>query len=129
MAPAWDTALFRLIHHGLRHPALDPVMKALTDPGRWTIPLFSLAAVIMLTRRRRGLIALIVLALTVTASDQLSSKVLKPIFHRPRPSVELADTRPLFGVRHSYSLPSSHATNFFAAAPVVSALFPSGLGA
>jgi undecaprenyl-diphosphatase len=127
MAAAWDIAIFRAVHHGLRHPALDPVMKALTDPGPWKIPLFVLFGAVFLSRRRRGVIALVALTLTLTASDQLSSAILKPIFARPRPSVALADTRPLFGVRHTYSFPSSHATNFFAAAPVVSALFPSSL--
>lgn len=124
MAPAWDVALFRAIHHGLHHPALDPIMKALTDPGRLKIPLFAAAAAVFLSRGRRGAIALAALVLTIAASDQVSSKVLKPIFARPRPSVALADTRPLFGVRRTHSFPSSHATNFFAAAPVISALFP-----
>ena len=124
MAPSWDQELFRAIHHGWRHPALDPLMRALTDPGPWKYPLFALAAVFFLRRGRRGAIALITLALTLAASDQLSSKVLKPIFQRPRPSAALADTRPLFGIRGTYSFPSTHAANFFAAAPVVGAVFP-----
>jgi len=124
MAPSWDSGLFRAIHHGWHHPALDPVMKALTDPGPWKYPLFALAAGLFLRRGRRGAIALVTLALTVAASDQLSSAILKPMFHRARPSVALADTRPLFGVRRSFSFPSSHATNFFAAAPIIGTVFP-----
>ncbi len=124
MAPSWDSGLFRAIHHGWHHPALDPVMKALTDPGPWKLPIFALAAGLFLRGGRRGAIALLTLALTVAASDQLSSKVLKPMFHRQRPSVALADARPLFGIRHSYSFPSGHATNFFAAAPIVGTVFP-----
>ncbi len=126
MAPSWDTGIFRGIHHGWHHPALDPVMKALTDPGPWKVPLFLLACGLFLSRGRRGVVGLLVLVLTLAASDQLSSKVLKPIFRRSRPSVELADTRPLFGVRRSYSFPSGHATNFFAAVPVVGTVFPQG---
>lgn len=99
-------------------------MKVLTDPGPWKLPLFALAAGLFLLRGRRGAIALLALVLTVAVSDQLSSKVLKPIFHRSRPSVALADAHPLFGVRRSYAFPSSHAANFFAAAPIVGTVFP-----
>jgi len=121
---AWDAALFRAIHLGLHHAALDPVMMAFTDPGRWKIPILVAAAALFLARGKRGAVALAVLALTISASDQLSSRVLKPIFKRPRPSVALADSHPLFGRRHSYSFPSSHATNFTAAAPIVATAFP-----
>ena len=121
---AWDTAIFRAIHHGLHHPWLDHVMRFLSDPGVFKIPLFVVIGLLFLMRGRRGLVGLIVLALTITASDQLSSKVLKPVFKRTRPSVALADARPLFGVRRTNSFPSGHATNTFAAAPMISAVFP-----
>src|SRR3954471_14693206 len=127
MTPAdWDAALFRAIHHGMPQRWLDPIMVWLTEPGPWKIPLLALIGTLFLLRGRRGLIGVVVLALTITAADQLSSHVLKPIFRRARPSETLRDTLPLFGVRHSYSFPSSHATHFFAAAPVISAVFPEG---
>ncbi len=124
MAPGWDAALFRAVHQGLHHPLLDPVMKALTDPGVWKYPLFALGAALFLARGRRGAAALLALVLTVAVSDQVTSRALKPFFHRLRPSVELPDARPLFGVRHTWSFPSSHAMNFFAAAPLVGEAFP-----
>jgi len=121
----WDVALFRAIHHGMRHPWLDPIMVALTDPGPWKIPLLVLVGLLFIVlRRRRGAIGLVVLALTIAAADQLSSHILKPLFRRVRPASTLADTVPLFGVRHSYSFPSTHASNFFAAAPITAAVFP-----
>ncbi|MGE5175350.1 MAG: phosphatase PAP2 family protein [Hyphomicrobiales bacterium] len=125
MGQAWDTAVFRAIHLGCHQAWLDPVMRALTDPGAFKIPiLVAIGLCFPLLRRARGAIGLVVLALTLAISDQTSAKVLKPIFKRARPSVVLADARPLFGVRHSYSFPSVHATNFFAAAPVIAAVFP-----
>lgn len=123
---AWDPALFRAIHLGLHHPALDPVMKALTDPEEWKIPILVGAAALFLTKRARGALALLVLVLTLAVSDQLSAKVIKPIVKRPRPSVVLADSRPLFGVRRSYAFPSVHAVNFTAAVPIVATIFPAG---
>ncbi len=121
---AWDRAIFRAIHLGLHHPLLDPIFKFLTAPGPYKIPIFVLIGLLFLTRRRRGILGLAVLILTVAAGDQLSSKVLKPIFKRARPSVVLSDARPLFGIRHSNSFPSGHATTSFAAAPVVAYVFP-----
>jgi undecaprenyl-diphosphatase len=121
---AWDTAAFRAIHFGLHHPALDPIMRALTSPGAFKIPALVAIGVAFLTRGSRGFVALLVLGATLAVSDQTSAKVLKPIFKRPRPSVSVTDSKPLFGRRGSYSFPSVHATNFFAAAPIVGAVFP-----
>jgi undecaprenyl-diphosphatase len=73
---------------------------------------------------KRGLLGALVLALTIAAADQTSAKLLKPLVQRPRPSATLEDSRPLFGVRGSYSFPSVHATNSFAAALVIDAVFP-----
>jgi len=121
---AWDAALFRAIHLGFHHAALDPIMMALTDPGRWKIPILLLTAACFLARGARGALALVVLVATLAATDQLSSKVIKPIVKRPRPSVALADSHPLFGVRRSYSFPSTHAVNFTAAIPMMGTVFP-----
>ncbi len=124
MLDSWDVAIFRAIQHGLRHPWLDPVMLWLTDPGPLKYPLLALIALLFLLRGKRGAIGLLILSLTIAAGDQLSSHIMKPLFKRPRPAVELQDVRALFGIRSSKSFPSTHATNFFAAAPVVSAVFP-----
>jgi undecaprenyl-diphosphatase len=99
-------------------------MKALTDPGPWKLPLLGVAAALFLSRGRRGIGLLFACVLTIAASDQVTARALKPLFHRQRPSVELADTRPLFGVRRTWSFPSNHAVNFFAAAPLVLEAFP-----
>lgn len=123
MLDSWDVAVFRAIN-GLRHPWLDPIMVWLTDPGPLKYPLLCLVGLLFLLKGKRGAIGLLVLSLTIAAGDQLSSHILKPMFKRPRPAVTLHDTRALFGVRTSKSFPSTHATNFFAAAPVVSAVFP-----
>lgn len=121
---AWDMAAFRAIHLGLHHPALDPVMRLLSEPGPLKIPLLVATGIAFLTRGRRGLVGVLILAATIAVADQTSAKVLKPIFKRARPSLVVADSKPLFGVRRSYAFPSVHATNFFAAAPILGAVFP-----
>lgn len=100
-------------------------MMALTDPGGpWKVVFFVLVGALFLTQRARGVLGLVVLALTLAVSDQLSSKVIKPIVKRPRPSVVLGDSHPLFGVRHSFAFPSVHAVNFAAAVPIVATVIP-----
>ena len=121
---AWDMAAFRAVHLGLHHAALDSVMRVLSEPGALKIPLLVAVGMAFLTRGRRGLVGVLILAATIAVSDQTSAKVLKPIFKRARPSVTVADSKPLFGVRRSYSFPSVHAANFFAAAPILGAVFP-----
>jgi undecaprenyl-diphosphatase len=122
----WDDAIFRLVHLSGHAAALDPFFRACTDPGVLFVPLALVLLGALQIRGRRGAWGALVLALTVAASDQTSAKLLKPIFHRPRPSATLSDARPLFGVRGSYSFPSVHATNSFAAALVLDAVFPGG---
>jgi undecaprenyl-diphosphatase len=123
---AWDTALFRAVHFGLHHPALDPVMMALTDPGPFKAPLILAACLLFTLRRARGALALVVLVATLAMSDQVSAKVLKPLFQRQRPSAEIADSKPLYGVRGTYAMPSVHAVNFTAALPILATVFPAG---
>lgn len=120
----WDEAVFRVLHLGWRSPFLDPIFRGLTDPGKLLLPLLLILVGALWIRRRRGLVGLLVLAATITVSDQMSAKVLKPIFQRPRPSVVFVGAKPLFGERGSYSFPSVHATNAFAAAVVLDAIFP-----
>lgn len=120
----WDEAIFRQIHLSWRHPALDPIFRGLTDPGKLMLPTLLVLLGCFWMKGRRGVLGLLVLALAIGASDQTSAKLLKPIFQRQRPSVLLADSQPLFGVRGSYSFPSVHATNAFASAVVLDAVFP-----
>jgi undecaprenyl-diphosphatase len=120
----WDETLFRRIHLAWRHPDLDPFFRLLTDPGRLMVPLLLILAGALWMQGRRGAIGALVLVLTIAASDQTSATLLKPLFHRARPSVVVADARPLFGVRGSYSFPSVHAANSFAGALVLDAVFP-----
>jgi len=119
-----DEAVFRQVHLVWRHPYLDPIFRGLTDPGKLLLPMGLVLFGCLWMARRRGMIGLVALALTIAVSDQTSATLLKPIFHRSRPSVVLADAEPLFGVRGSFSFPSVHATNAFAAALVLDAIFP-----
>ena len=80
-----DLALFHWINGTLGWEGLEPIMKAISN-FRLFIPAVAIAAIWMLARDgRRGRITVLVLALTVPASDLVSSRLLKPAIGRPRP--------------------------------------------
>ena len=111
---ALDQRLFVLINRVWTHPVLDAVMVAVTDFNTWRVPLILALLAILARGRRETRIALLFAILAVACSDQLSSGVLKPLFHRVRPFHVVAGVRKLIGA-HDTSFPSSHAANSFAA--------------
>ena len=113
---ALDRTLFLWINGGT-HPAwLDQVMRTVTTAwfGRGLFVLF--AVLLAKGRGARGLLIVLGLALTITASDQLSAHVLKPIIRRERPAHAHLDVHLLVRNSRSYAFPSAHAANTFAGA-------------
>jgi len=113
---ALDRALFLWINGGA-HPAwLDQVMQAVTSAwfGRGLFALFAIG--LAWGRGTRGLLIILGLALTITASDQLSAHVLKPMIRRERPANAHLDVELLVRNSRSYAFPSAHAANTFAGA-------------
>ena len=124
---AFDKSLL-LFLNGSDSLFLDGFFLTLTKTSTW-IPLFlsMFYVVIKNNNARRCLILLGLTALLVVASDQFSSGLCKPFFHRLRPSqdpslaglVDLANS-----YRGSlYGFISGHATNTFAIAVYFSLIF------
>ncbi|HWN80868.1 MAG TPA: hypothetical protein VNM87_02115, partial [Candidatus Udaeobacter sp.] len=106
---ALDRAVFLWINGGA-HPAwLDQTMRLVT--GAWFGRLlFALFAVLLAAGRgTRGLLMVLGLALTITASDQLSAHVLKPIIRRERPAQAHLEVELLVRNSRTYAFPSAHA--------------------
>ncbi len=118
-----DVAIFYFVNHNLQNPFFDWLMPIITDGRKW-FPLF-LGVYIWLWWKggKNGRIAAILIIFVILLSDQLSSHVLKPFFQRVRPCVALTDVNMLTGLNTSYSFPSSHATNSFAAAALLTHYF------
>jgi undecaprenyl-diphosphatase len=116
-----DIALFRAINHGLVHPFLDGLMPLLS--GRSLLPI-GVAAVAALTLKmgRRGLAAVLCLAIAISLGESLVISPLKDWLARPRPFLTLPDVRLLVGRGGSGSMPSAHAANWFCVTTVL-ALF------
>jgi undecaprenyl-diphosphatase len=122
---ALDRALFFWVN-GPDHPVwLDHLMRLATNVWVGRVLLAAIGIGLLMRLRRRGLVVALGAALTITASDQLSSHVLKPAIRRARPANELAGVHLLVNRSRSYSFPSSHAANTFAAASYFSRFAPS----
>lgn len=108
-----DQALFVFINVGLANPVTDFVMPFVTSDLLLRVIYGAVVAMLLWRgdRRLRWLVLFSAVALLLT--DQLSSKVLKTLFERPRPCHELSQINLLVGCGVGFSMPSSHAANLF----------------
>lgn len=121
-----DKELF-LFLNGLHAPWLDMPMDYLSEKYFW-IPLHAfLLAHVVLTFKKQSIIILVALVITIALSDQSTTRFMKPLFERLRPSHEPS----LEGLVHlvdnykggRYGFASSHAANTFGVALFLTLLF------
>ncbi len=115
---ALDRALF-LDWNGSDSIFMDGFMWMYTNMWMWMpLAVLLLCLVVRNNAPSRAVLIVVLLALLITVSDQLSSGLLKPLVHRLRPTHDpllssMVDT--VFGYRGGqFSFPSSHAANSFA---------------
>lgn len=106
---------------------MDGVMRVYTSTAVWIpVALFLLFIVLKNNSPRVGLLTVLTVVLTIVATDQVSSHLIKPLVARLRPCddptiMHLIDT--VNGYRSGgYSFTSSHACNSFGILAVVSLL-------
>jgi undecaprenyl-diphosphatase len=121
-----DRALFYWINGSWANPVLDVVMPFITAEESWFLPGMLVVIWLLWKGKRKGRLAVLVLAVAISISDQMSSSLLKPVFRRERPCRVLPEVRLLDRCGKSYSFPSSHATNSFTAAALFSRFYPGG---
>lgn len=109
-----DIEIFRLVNSGLTAPWLDSVMTYVTDKMNFMGAIIVAAALIWVLGKRQDRIGLVVLIALVLLAD-FASNQLKHLIMRERPCNVIEGTRLLVGCAKSFSMPSSHATNIFAA--------------
>ena len=120
-----DHSIF-LILNGLHHDLLDAPMRFITARFTW-IPFYALLlGWLVWLFRKKSLLLIITIALTITAADQLSSSLLKPLIKRPRPchetSLQGQVNLVVEGCGGKYGFVSSHAADSFALATLLSLL-------
>lgn len=111
-----DTKLFFLVNHHLGNRLLDPFFSAISDHIFWAI-LLLLALVWGLVRAKESTLSFFWrIAISVSLTDWVAFRYLKPFFGRIRPCYEfdllvrLAENR----CGGELSFPSNHAANGFA---------------
>ncbi len=119
-----DVSIFYFINNTLSNPFLDKLFPFLTEVKNWYIAYLILFLLLIIKGTRLGRIAAIVLVFLITASDQLSSSLLKNLLERIRPCNALENVNILVTCTESFSFPSSHAVNNFAAAMFFTLIFP-----
>ncbi len=118
-----DRDLFILINQTWANPFFDLVMPPLTDWNKhWAgLSLAGFLWILLFWKGgRRGRVLALLLIPLITMTDQMTSAIVKPFFHRPRPCHEngtfIEQLRLLVPCGSGYSFPSSHAVNNFALA-------------
>ncbi len=109
-----DTQIFYLFNTWLATPALDYLMVFITRKANFIWPFAVLWLFIFAIGGRTVRTSLVMVLVAVLLSDFIST-LLKGLFARPRPCQTLDGIRLLVGCGGSYSMPSGHATNIFAA--------------
>ncbi len=112
-----DVAGFHLINGNLRSALLDALMPFITDKWNFIAPLVVLLFYVFLFRPRRDQI-LVLSALAVIVLADVTTYLLKELFHRIRPCLALPQVHLLTGevCTGTFSFPSNHASNMFALA-------------
>jgi len=113
---SWDITLFHLINGQWHSYFLDWFMPFMTDLKNFRYVLPVLAVWVLLREKKAGIVFLVFIGLTLAITDPFSSRLLKEWLGRIRPCHVLEEVRLLTDCNTSYSFPSSHAVNIFAAA-------------
>lgn len=114
-----DQAVLKLVNVAWANGLFDALMPFVSNLRNFIPVLVLVVAWLALRDGRRGRVTILVLALLITATDQISSSLLKPAFSRPRPCREEAGLSwvvPRARCSSRGSMPSSHAANIAGAA-------------
>ncbi|MBL8006207.1 MAG: phosphatase PAP2 family protein [Ignavibacteria bacterium] len=115
-----DESIFRFINTGLANPLTDRLMPFITERNNWFIFYVLIWIFLFFKGGRKGKISAVMVLILIFICDQFSENVLKAIFQRIRPCHTVADVHLLVGCTESFSFPSIHAVNNFAAAAMFS---------
>lgn len=119
-----DLTIFYFFNHSLSVGFLDKFFSILTNVNNWYIAYLILLGIAFTKGGVRGKISVGLVILLILVTDQLGHKVIKEIFQRIRPCNALSDVLAPLGCNGTFSFPSNHAVNNFAAATFFYRLFP-----
>jgi len=118
-----DLQCFNWVNHALHNSVLDVIMPMLSNAGTAGL-IWVILSMILLVTGRPGTKKAALLMLVALAASYLTGECLKHIFQRPRPFITVPDVKLLVQPPHSFSFPSEHAANAFAAGVVLMQKLP-----
>lgn len=119
-----DLLIFYFFNHTLSCGVLDKFFSTITNVNNWFIAYLILLGISFFKGGKRGKIAVLGIILLIVLTDRLNATLVKEIFHRLRPCNTLPDVITPLGCNGTFSFPSNHAVNNFAAAVFFYKLFP-----
>lgn len=119
-----DLQIFYFVNHNLSTGFLDKFFSIVTNVNNWYIAYIILLGIAFTKGGLRGKLAVATIILLILVTDQLGHKVIKEFFQRIRPCMSLNNVLTPLGCNGTYSFPSNHALNNFAAATFFYRLFP-----
>jgi membrane-associated phospholipid phosphatase len=116
-----DIALLRYINLSIKNPVLDAVMPFFSG-NRFFMPTAVICGLLVVWRwKARGLVFLALAGVALAVGDGLVFPAVKNAVSRLRPYETIPDLAVLVGRSKSWSMPSSHAANWFCIALVAAA--------
>ncbi len=112
-----DINILRMIHEYSQNSIFDQVMPMITFLGNKGIIWILLCIVLFTQKKYRRIAAFALFALIL--STVMGEGILKYLFHRTRPFLEVEDIKILVEKPLSYSFPSGHTASSFAVAGVI----------
>ena|GEM_PF-203814 len=119
-----DRAVFLFLNRTVANRVFDFLMPIITEKDYWMIPIVLALLSLIIFGGKKGRIVVLLVAVILTMSDQLSSHVVKPWVERVRPCFVVEGVRLLIRQSRSFSFPSSHASNMAAMATLFSVKYP-----
>ncbi len=119
-----DLEIFYFFNHTISTPFLDKFFSLITNVNSWFIAYIILFFISFIKGGRKGRIVAIGLVVLIAITDQVGFQILKEMFHRLRPCIVLKDAITPLGCNGTFSFPSNHAFNNFAAAVFIYKFFP-----
>lgn len=119
-----DLSIFYFINHTLSSGFLNRFFSIITNVNNWYIAYIILLGISFFKGGKKGKIAAVGVILLIIFTDQTSANIIKELIRRVRPCNALIDVITPLGCTGSFSFPSNHALNNFAAAVFYYRLFP-----
>lgn len=118
-----DISLLYFLNKSLSNPVFDKFFVFITNVKNWYLVYIIFWFIMIIKGNKKIRTAAVMILFLIAVSDQFSSQLLKHLVSRLRPCHIFSDLNLLMGCKNSFSFPSSHAVNNFAAAFFLSSFF------